>query len=241
LFCVERKDEWMDKSEQFAQQLLKWFSKNRRGFPWRETSDPYKVLMAEIFLRKTDAGKVSSIYEHFIRKYPGFEALINADGRYLENFLRPLGLYRRRTKELKNLAQIVMTKHRGEIPRSREELLGLPGVGDYIANAILCFVFGNDVPLLDTNVIRVVTRVFSFKPKRKRARDDPEMWRAVRQLVPRGKARDFNLAMLDLAATTCLPRKPKCAVCPELCLCDYYQATKSQNRGSKDFFRKGSY
>jgi len=225
LFCVERKDEWMDKSEQFAQQLLKWFSKNRRGFPWRETSDPYKVLMAEIFLRKTDAGKVSSIYEHFIRKYPGFEALINADGRDLEDFLRPLGLYRRRTKELKNLAQIVMTKHRGEIPRSREELLGLPGVGDYIANAVLCFAFGKDVPLLDTNVIRVVTRVFSFKSKKKRARDDPEMWQFVHGMVPKSNSRNFNLAVLDLAATVCFPKKPKCSVCPINLICNYSRKT----------------
>lgn len=230
----------MSKSDQFAQKLATWFEKNERIFPWRETSDPYRVLLAEIFLRKTDAKKVLGIYEHFIRHYPEFETLVNANVRDLENFLRPLGLYRRRAKELKNLAQIVMTRHRGEIPRSREELLGLPGVGDYIANAILCFVFGKDVPLLDTNVIRVVTRVFSFKPKRKRARDDPEMWRAVRQMVPRGKARDFNLATLDLAATICHPRKPECVVCPVLSLCDYYHAAKDQNRSSSDFCRKGS-
>jgi len=212
----------MDKSRLFAQQLLKWFRKNRRGFPWRETSDPYKVLIAEILLRKTDAMKVLSIYEHFIRRYPDFEALVNADAKQLEDSLRPLGLYRRKAKELKDLAQIVKTKHQGEVPHSREDLLGLPGVGDYIANAVLCFVFAKTVPLLDTNVIRVVTRVFSYKPKKKRARDDPEMWRNIEQIVPKGEARDFNLSMLDLAAAICLPRKPKCAICPVFSSCDYY-------------------
>lgn len=226
--CFENKDEWKHKPEKFAQRLLKWFIENRRDFPWRKTCDPYKVLIAEIFLRKTDARKALGIYEHFIRRYPGFEALIKVDQRELEDFLRPLGLYRRRAKELIDLARIVTTKHRGEVPRSREELLELPGVGDYIANAVLCFAFAKTVPLLDTNVIRVVTRVFSFKPKRKRARDDPEMWRDVKQIVPKGKARDFNLAVLDLAAATCLPRKPKCAICPVISLCDYYCAANDQ-------------
>jgi len=223
-----RRNEGTYKLDKFAQLLLEWFSENRRDFPWRETSDPYKVLMAEIFLRKTDAGKVLRIYEHFIRKYSSLEALNNADESELEDFLRPLGLYRRRTKELLDLAQIVMTKHRGEVPHSREELLRLPGVGEYIANAVLCFAFAQTVPLLDTNVVRVVTRVFSFRPRRKRARDDPEMWRDVKQIVPKGKARDFNLAVLDLAATTCLSRKPKCAICPVTFLCDYYCAANDQ-------------
>jgi A/G-specific adenine glycosylase len=223
-----RRNEWTYKLDKFAQLLLEWFSENRRDFPWRETSDPYKVLMAEIFLRKTDAGKVLGIYEHFIRKYSSLEALNNADESELEDFLRPLGLYRRRAKELLDLAQIVMTKHRGEVPHSREELLRLPGVGEYIANAVLCFAFDQTVPLLDTNVVRVVTRVFSFRPRRKRARDDPEMWRDVKQIVPKGKARDFNLAVLDLAATTCLSRKPKCAICPVTSLCDYYCAANDQ-------------
>lgn len=212
----------MDKPRFFAQQLLKWFSKNRRSFPWRETSDPYKVLVAEILLRKTDAGKVSRIYERFVRRYPSFEALINADQRELEDFLRPLGLYRCRAKELMDLARIVMAKHRGKVPHSRWELLELPGVGGYIANAVLCFAFGKTVPLVDTNIIRVVARVFSFKPKRKRARDDPEIWRETGKIVPNGKAREFNLAMLDLAAASCLPRKPVCGICPVTLLCDYY-------------------
>lgn len=212
----------MNKCELFAQRLLKWFSKNKRSFPWRETSDPHKILIAEILLRKTDAGKVLRIYERFIRRYPSFEALINADRRELEDFLRPLGIYRRRAKELMDLARIVKAKHRGKVPHSREEILGLPGVGDYAANAVLCFAFGKTVPLVDTNVIRVVARVFSFKSKRKRARDDPEIWREIGRIVPKGKARDFNLAILDLAAASCLPRKPVCGICPVTLLCDYY-------------------
>lgn len=231
----------MEKPRLFAQQLLKWFSKNRRDFPWRETKDPFKVLIAEILLRKTDAGKVLSVYEHFVRRYSSIEALINANDGQLENSLRPLGLYRRRAKELKDLAQMVANEYGGEIPRSREELLGLPGVGDYIANAVLCFAFGKDVPLLDTNVIRVVTRVFSFKPKRKRARDDPEIWRDVRKIIPKGKARDFNLAMLDLAAATCLPRKPVCGICPVIPSCDYYCAANDHSYWSSDFRKKSNH
>jgi A/G-specific adenine glycosylase len=211
----------MDKPRFFAQQLLKWFSKNRRRFPWRETSDPYKILIAEVFLRKTDARKVLGVYEHFILRYPGFEALVNAKDGQLEDALRPLGLYRRRAKELKDLAQIVTTKYSGEVPHSRRELLGLPGVGDYIANAVLCFAFEKAVSLLDTNVIRVVARAFSFKSEKRRARDDPAMWQMVHRIMPKNRARDFNLAILDLAAKVCLPRKPNCLVCPVNLICDY--------------------
>lgn len=231
----------MDKSEQFAQRLLIWFEENQRQFPWRRTKDPYNVLLAEVFLRKTNAPKVVCVYERFVSRYPRFEALANIPEQELEKVLKPLGLYRRRARDLRRLAEIVMAKYDGEIPSSREELMELPGVGSYTANAVLCFAFGETVPLLDTNVIRVVTRVFSFKPKRKRARDDPEMWRAVRRIVPRGKARDFNLAMLDLAAATCLPRKPKCVMCPVFSLCDYYRAVNDQDRRSSAFRRKGSY
>ena len=202
--------------------LLTWFEENQRQFPWRKTEDPYSILLAEIFLRKTNASRVVGVYERFVSRYPRFEVLANVTEQELESALKPLGLYRRRAKDLRRLAEIVIAKYNGKVPSSREELVELPGVGNYIANATLCFAFGETVPLLDTNVIRVVTRVFSFKPKRKRARDDPEMWRAVRHMVPKGKARDFNLAILDLAAKACLPRKPKCVVCPVLFLCDYY-------------------
>lgn len=211
----------MKKSRLFAQQLLKWFGKNRRSFPWRETSDPYKILVAEILLRKTDAGKVLDIYERFIEKYPDFATLTRGSGRRLKDFLRPLGLYRHRAQELQDLAQMVLTKYGGEIPQSREDLLELPGVGDYVANAILCFSFGKNLPLLDTNVIRVVTRVFSVESEKKRVREDPEMWLVVGKMLPRNKARDFNLAVLDLAAKVCLPKKPKCPICPINMICDY--------------------
>ena len=217
----------MNKSEQFAQELLTWFQKSERVFPWRKTTDPYRILLAEIFLRKTDAAKVCNVYERFIGEYPGFEALAKANERDLEDFLRPLGLYKRRAKELVDLAHIVTTAHHGEIPHSREELLELPGVGDYIANAVLCFAFGRGVPILDTNVIRIITRVFSFQSKKKRARDDPEMWRVARRILPKRRARGFNLAMLDLAATICLSRKPRCIACPVRSLCDYYEKTNS--------------
>src|SRR5271157_290127 len=101
------KSELTQKSKMFTQLLLNWFGENRRKFPWRETSNPYKVLIAEILLRKTNAEKVSSVYEHFLRKYPRIEAIVNADLRGLEKSLRTLGLYRRRAKELKGLAQMI--------------------------------------------------------------------------------------------------------------------------------------
>jgi A/G-specific adenine glycosylase len=216
----------MTKSEQFAKLLLAWFYSNQRSFPWRQTSDPYQILLAEIFLRKTDAKKVLGVYERFLNQYQGIEEIAHANESDLANFLKPLGLYRHRAKELLNLAKTVLIAHNGEIPRSKQELLGLPGVGNYIANAVLCFAFGESVPLLDANIIRILIRVFSLKSNKKRPRDDPKLWQAVRQMIPKTQARDFNLALLDLAATVCCPKKPKCEICPVSSMCDYYRASE---------------
>jgi A/G-specific adenine glycosylase len=118
-----------------------------------------------------------------------------------------------------NLAQIVATEHRGEIPHLKEELLELPGIGDYIANAVLCFAYGESVPLLDTNIIRILERVFGIRSSKVRARTDKELWKAVERIIPPGKAKEFNLAMLDLAALICTSRNPKCSICPTADIC----------------------
>jgi len=216
----------LTKAERFSQLLLTWFEDNQRSFPWRQTRDPYKILLAEIFLRKTNAAKVLTVYADFLERYPRIEAIAQAKESDLADFLRPLGLYQCRAKYLANLAKIVINKHQGEIPNSKLELLGLPGVGDYIANALLCFAFDESVPLLDTNIIRIALRVFSLESNKKRARDDPIMWQAIGQILPKTKARAFNLALLDLAATICRPKNPQCEDCPVFSICDYYRANK---------------
>ncbi|MEM2100223.1 MAG: hypothetical protein QXP45_02670 [Thermoproteota archaeon] len=113
-----------------------------------------------------------------------------------------------------------------EVPRDRDALIKLPGVGPYSANGILCLAYGEQLPLVDTNVIRVMERVFKIKSEKARARTDPMVWSFVEKLIPDGKAREFNLAVLDFANSICVPKVPKCPICPVRDICLYSSKTK---------------
>jgi len=205
--------------KQFANSLLRWFKQNKRNFQWREKENPYEVLIAEILLRKTDASKVTKVYDVFLKKYPDPERLATAPLKEIEDVLKPIGLYKRRAKELKCLAKILIDKYDGKVPDSKEELEKLPGVGEYIANAVLCFAYGKSVPIVDTNLIRILDRVFGVRSTKSRPRMDKELWQFAEKILPKKEAKNFNLAILDFAALVCTAKKPKCQNCPirELC------------------------
>jgi A/G-specific adenine glycosylase len=207
--------------KEFAERLLKWWRTNKRDFPWRRTTDSYKILIAELLLRKTTAKQVSTLYEKFLSKYPCPEMLSEASERELEDIVRPLGMEHKRAVLLKKIGSEIIRKYSGQVPTSKENLIGLPGVGSYVANAILCFAHGHDVPLVDTNAIRVFQRVFGFQSKRRRPKDDPALWDFVASTIPHGKAREFNLAIIDHAHSICTPKNPRCPVCPLNVLCKY--------------------
>jgi len=211
----------IERRAQFSVYLIAWFKKNHKNYPWRKTKEPYKIFIAEIMLRKTNAEKVLTIFEPFVRRYPEFNSLARASPKELEENLRPLGLYRLRAEQLKRSAETIVSKFDGQLPNSKKELLELPGVGNYIANAILCFAFNQNVPILDTNIIRIIARAFSQKSKRRRARNDPVIWQMVAKLIPDDDARSFNLALLDLVSIVCTPKNPRCSICPVVSLCNY--------------------
>jgi len=216
--------------KKFAEDLLGWWVLNRKEFPWRKTKDPYRILVAELLLRKTTARQVESLYEKFLLKYPTPLALSQAADTELEELIRPLGMERKRKTLLKAVADEIVRKYSGKVPASREELSKLPGVGSYTANAVLCFAYGADVPLVDTNTVRVFKRFFSFKPSKSRAKDDPALWEFVAQTIPHGKARDFNLAVIDFAHEICTPKKPHCQSCPLKIFCKYAEEAEYSTR-----------
>jgi len=205
----------------FAELLLEWWRSNRRDFPWRRTADPYKILIAEMLLRKTTARQVSRVFDEFFAKFPNAEALAGARDEEVEEVIRPLGMQRRRAALLKKLASELLERHAGAVPASYEDLRRLPGVGPYAANAVLCFAYGKDVPLVDVNVARVFQRVFGYKPRKRRAKDDTALWDFVAETIPPGRGRDFNLAVIDFAHEVCTPREPRCASCPLRTVCKY--------------------
>jgi len=213
----------MNSKKQFTKILLKWHKLHKSYFPWREATDPYKILIAELLLRKTTRNQVDRVYSKFIMKYPNLVALTSADVSELEKILRPLGIQIKRAKLLKDSADFILRNFNGKIPTKRNDLLSIPGVGFYVANAVLCFAYNKDVPLVDTNTIRVVERFFGIRSKKKRARTDPELWKTVEKLIPKSKAKKFNLAMLDFAAKICTAKNPKHEICPVNKYCVFYR------------------
>lgn len=210
-----------DRKNEFIRLLLNWWKKNKRDFPWRHTKDPYSILIAEMFLRKTTAKQVEKIYSQFLSLYPDPNSLANADKNDLKELLKPLGMEYERGELLKRFGLYIKEKYDGKIPLEVEKLLELPGVGMYAANAVLSFTRSKEVPLLDTNFIRVIYRVFDIKSQKSRARDDRKIWEFAETLIPLGNSKNFNLAILDFAALVCRAKKPKCSECPIRNICLY--------------------
>jgi len=206
----------------FATRLFEWFSSNARSFPWRETRNPYKILVAEIMLQKTTSKQAEETFHIFFKHFPSIQDLAMAPLERIEEYITPLGLEHIRAARLKKLAQEIVEKYEGQIPRDKKTLLSLPGVGEYIANAVLCLAYDEDLPLLDTNQLRVFDRVFDIKSSKKRARTDKAIWKFAENIIPKGKGKDFNLGILDFASLVCRARDPKCESCPMNSFCRYF-------------------
>jgi A/G-specific adenine glycosylase len=193
--------------------VLAWFDEHGRDFPWRERRDPYRVLIAEILLQRTRADLVPLVFERFIARYPDALSLARATPDQVVRLLRPLG-FAHRSARLPQLGREIVERHGGHVPRRKEELLLLTGVGEYVANAVLTVAFSERRPLLDPNVIRLLERVTGRRSARARPRDDPALWAQVESVLPRSRPADFALGLVDLGATICRARRPRCDVCP---------------------------
>jgi A/G-specific adenine glycosylase len=208
-------------SRWLRRQVLYWAQTHGRDFAWRRSKAPYDVLLAELLLHRTRADVVEPTFLQLRAAYPTPERLAEADENELAELLRPLG-YTHRSRRLPSLGRALVERHRGGVPSHREELLGLPGVGRYIANAVLAMAFNKPVPLLDPNVIRVIGRVFNVWSEKPRPRDDHLLWDFLERLVPAGRPADFGLALVDLGALICRPRRPRCGDCPLRMRCVAY-------------------
>lgn len=209
------------RSEAFNQYLIKWFESNKRDFSWRQPElTPFQLLIAEIMLQKTGANQVENLFPDFIKNFPDANSILSIKDEKLEEILHPLGLFKRRTRDIKKTAQLIV-ENKNKVPATRKELMKLPGVGEYIANAVLCFAFNKPVPIVDANIGRVMKRFFSFPVKSAPSRDK-HLFEKMKEILPTKEARNFNLALLDFAALVCLPRTPRCKDCPMSQSCDFF-------------------
>ena len=205
----------------FRHRLLGWYDRNGRALPWRETSDPYHILVSEIMLQQTQVDRVLPKYHEWLDKYPSFEALAEAPETDVTRTWYPLG-YNIRPKRLQAIAREAVANYGGKLPSDEATLLSFKGIGAYTAGAIRSFAFRERAAILDTNVARVLFRVFIGKGVPKAHATRKTLWRISAALVPRRRPFDFNQALMDFGATLCTARKPKCLICPMTSQCAAY-------------------
>jgi len=204
----------------FRRAIIAWGREHFRPFPWRLTEDPYRILMAEVMLHRTQAPQVVPVYERFIARYPDVPALARATREELHDALYSLGL-RWRIDLIQAMAAELMTHFDGQIPREKAELLSLPGVSEYIAGAVRCFAWNLPEPLIDTNTVRVVGRLFGLEV-RDSSRRNRRFRKLITALVDPDEPRAYNYALLDLADQVCMKKRPPgCARCPVQKCCVY--------------------
>lgn len=200
----------MSKNEIIQQALLDWSKSNYRDYPWRRTTDPYNILIAEIMLHRTNADQVNRIYDFFIEKYPDFNVINEANIEELHDDLKSLGLYWR-VNNLKILSKRISEYYNGEIPSNKEELTDLPGIGDYIAGAYLISAYQKKCALLDSNIVRVISRVFGYT-QTDHSRRSKLYKETIDLIIPEVNPRKFLYALLDFSFYICKSRTPKCNI-----------------------------
>ncbi|HSF29917.1 MAG TPA: A/G-specific adenine glycosylase [Candidatus Tectomicrobia bacterium] len=208
----------------FQKCLLTWYAANKRDLPWRNTANPYNILVSEIMLQQTQVERVIPKYEEFLQKYPTLEALARAPVEEVRQTWYPLG-YNIRPLRLHSIAREAVEKYGGKIPQDPETLQSLKGIGRYTAGAVRSFAFGHVAPILDTNVRRVLHRVFIGQGDAKRYGLQKDLWELSEALIPARQAYDFNQGLMDFGATVCTARKPVCLICPMQDICKAFPCT----------------
>jgi A/G-specific adenine glycosylase len=206
----------------FQRRLLSWYRRHRRDLPWRKTTDPYHILVSEIMLQQTQVDRVVPKYHEFLSRYPTFEALARARVREVTRAWYPLG-YNIRPVRLHSIACETVKRYGGRLPDEPEQLLQFKGIGRYTAGAIAAFAYGKATPILDTNVARVLHRIFLKNGDAKKQLT--RLWALSEALIPKKAAYDFNQGLMDFGAMVCTAKRPLCPACPMKRLCKSYPFT----------------
>ncbi len=214
-----------DNVTQVHAQLLQWYEAEQRDLPWRTTSDPYAILVSEIMLQQTQVDRVLPKYRQFLAAFPALADLASAPTAEVISVWVPLG-YNTRAVRLQSIARQVIAEYNGRIPDTIDELLKLKGIGRYTAGAIACFAYHKQVATVDTNIRRVLHRIFLGLEVGSRQAEQPindaQMLTLAEQVLPTGEAYNWNQALMDLGATICTSNNPECTRCPLQNTCQAY-------------------
>ena len=204
--------------ERVAQALLAWYAEQGRDLPWRQTRDPYRIWLSEIMLQQTTVAAAIPYYQRFLERFPTIEDLSGASLDSVIEMWSGLGYYSR-ARNLHKAAHMVMTEFSGQLPQSLEALVALPGIGRSTAGAIMALAYNHPAPILDGNVRRVLVRLFAWRGKPRSSQADKQLWSWAEQLTSHADPHNYTQAIMDLGATVCTPRDPKCQECPLADLC----------------------
>lgn len=212
---------------EYREKLKRWGRDNLRSFPWRETCDPYRVLIAEFMLIRTQAKQVAPVYLEFVDRFPTLADAADASPEEIQDILSPLGLSWRADRVYETLQKL---QNRGEgVPQDRKSLLSLPGVSQYVAGAVRCFAFGKPDPLIDANTVRIAGRIFGLEIKSS-SRRNSTFRSLIGEMTDLEDPRLYNLSMLDLGAKICTSQSPSCRKCPLAEMCSYGQEILDQKK-----------
>lgn len=195
--------------------IVRWFHAHRRDLPWRRTTDPYAIWVSEIMLQQTRVEVVVPYYERFLARFPTPESLAAAPLDHVLTQWAGLGYYRR-ARQLKAAAESIVRDHAGHLPEDEAALVALPGIGRYTVGAIRSIAFGHAAPVVDGNIARVLSRIFALPggPGTGSGDWERQLWKHAADLVPADDPSAFNQGLMELGATVCLPRSPRCPICP---------------------------
>jgi A/G-specific adenine glycosylase len=217
---------------QIRANLLAWFATNGRAFYWRiPNPSTFSILIAESLLVKTRAEVAEPVALELLRRYSSPAKLARARRPELQRLVRPLGLHRKRARQLIACAKALVQRHDGEVPNDVSALMALPSIGRYAANSIALVAFGEPHPVVDANVFRVYRRVFSLPPPPERLSAADHLWELARRILPRQRVKQYTWALLDLGSMVCISSQPRCGQCPLVRACDYGRASMGRRAG----------
>lgn len=206
----------------FQNDLLKWFDQNKRPLPWRKHYRPYEVWVSEIMLQQTQVDTALPYFKRWMKTFPTIESLAEATEEKVLKLWQGLGYYSR-ARNLHASAKLIQKDHKGHFPTNYEEILKLKGIGRYTAGAIASIAFNQEKPIVDGNVFRVLSRLYAIQDNIDIPKNREKFWQLAEELIPKGEARYFNQAMMELGALICTTRNPKCSLCPIQKFCKAFQ------------------
>lgn len=212
-----------------AENLLRWFQKNKRPLPWRESRDPYRIWISEIMLQQTQVNTVIPYYEKWMKKFPTIQRLAASPLSGVLKQWEGLGYYSR-ARNLHETAKTVSEKFGGRFPETTNELQKLPGIGRYTAGAVASIAFNKSAPLLDGNVKRVLSRILALKQAVDTPAGENKLWETAGKIVAESRSPgDLNQALMELGALVCAPQNPQCPVCPMTRICRAHQLKREED------------